>query len=297
MSSLLGLVDVKGTEPWSTIAPDLSRTARSWLSFKRDPLGQTYIDRQRTEYPFHMTKPFSLGADPEGMLTLYLQSSSGGLYRGDKLTLDVDIEEKAAVHLTTQASTVVHHAREGETSQTTNLRVGADSFFEYLPDPLILFTGADMRTDIRAVVEPGATLFLVDGFTTHDPEGRDIPFKKLKSELRIETSDGELLALDRFEIEGSTFVSGNSALQGGQRNHGSVVLVAPGDLSLVVDKLRVSIDSTPGVYGGVSLLPNNRGVWCRILADDGIALSVAIKNAWIAVRTELCGSPPSERRK
>ena len=77
-------------QPWSSIAPDLSRKARSSLTFRRDPAGRTFIAGQRTEYPVHMTRPFRLPADPEGMLTLYLQSSSGGLYRGDDLRLIVE---------------------------------------------------------------------------------------------------------------------------------------------------------------------------------------------------------------
>jgi len=288
---------MNAAQPWSSIAPDLSRSARSWLSFKRDPTGQTYIAGQRTEYPFHMTRPFRLPADPEGMLTLYLQSSSGGLYRGDRLTLDVNIEEKAALHLTTQAGTVVHHTREGEASQTTNIRVAAGGFCEYLPDPLILFTGARLCTRTHAVVEPGVTLLLADAFTTHDPEGGQEPFANLNNELKLESSNGELLAVDRFEIDGAAFTSGNSALQGGQLSQGTVLLVAPGDLSPVMTALRQSLNSTPGIYAGVSMLPEKRGIWCRFLADDGVALGAALKNAWATVRTELTGIPPNDRRK
>ncbi len=288
---------MNAVESWSSIGPDLSRSARSRLSFKRDPSGQTYIAGQRTEYPFHMTRPFRLPSDPEGMLTLYLQSSAGGLYRGDRLTLDVDVEEKAALHLTTQAGTVVHHTREGEANQTTNIRVGVDAFCEYLPDPLILFSGARLITRTHAIVEPGATLLLTDAFTTHDPGGDQVPFSSLNNELKLESSNGELLAVDRFEISGAAFTSGNSALQGGQLSQGTVLLVTPGDLDPVITKLRQSLNSTPGIYAGVSMLQGNNGLWCRFLADDAVALSAALKNAWSTIRSELTGIPPVERRK
>jgi urease accessory protein len=289
--------EVNATESWSSTAPDLSRTAKSWLSFKCDPQGQTYIARQRFEYPFHITKPFRLASDPEGMLSLYLQSSSGGLYRGDRLTLDVDIDQKSSVHLTTQANTVVHHTRAGKAYQSTNLRIGASSYCEYLPDPLILLAGADMNSSTRVVVEPSATLVLAESFATHDPKGRDNPFKNFKSELCIEISNGELLAVDRFEINGSTFLSGNVAMQGGQLNQGSMLVVAPGNLSSVVNELRSIIESISCIYGGVSMLPGQRGVWCRFLADDGIALGAVLKKTWVTIRTVLFGYPPNERRK
>jgi len=284
-------------DPWSSIAPDLSRTARSRLAFRRDPQGKSYIASQRTEYPFHMTRPFRLPDDPAGMLTLYLQSSSGGLYRGDQLTLEVEVEEQAAVHLTTQAGTVVHHTREGNAKQTTRFTLDAGSYCEYLPDPLILFSGADLSTRTHAVLAADATLLLADAFSTHDPDDDGAPFKRLQNELRIERDTGEILAIDRFDIEGASFSDNNTALQGNQRNHGTLIVIAPGDLQPALKGLRSSISATPGVYGGASMLPNNSGLWCRFLADDGVALSTALRNAWIATRTAFTGLPPVMRRK
>ena len=231
------------------------------------------------------------------MLTLYLQSSSGGLYRGDQLTLDIEVGEKAAVHLTTQAGTVVHHTREGQSSQETLLRLETGSYCEHLPDPLILFSGADLYTRTRAVVAADATLILADAFCTHDPEGDNAPFKRLRNELRIERDTGEILAIDRFNIEGTTFQHANSALQGAQRNHGTLVVITPEDVQPVLNALRHSIISIPGVFGGVSALPQECGLWCRFLADDGIALNAAIHRAWVAIRTALVGKPPVARRK
>ena len=45
--------------------------------------GRTVLAGQRLPYPFHATRTFYLDrANPE-IATLYLQSASGGLYRGD----------------------------------------------------------------------------------------------------------------------------------------------------------------------------------------------------------------------
>ncbi len=49
--------------------------------------GRTFLKEQRTPYPFHTTRPHYLDADRPDLATLYLQSASGGLYRGDRLEL------------------------------------------------------------------------------------------------------------------------------------------------------------------------------------------------------------------
>ena len=41
--------------------------------------------------PFHVTRPFYLDAQRPDLATLYLQSSSGGVYGGDDLSLTLDI--------------------------------------------------------------------------------------------------------------------------------------------------------------------------------------------------------------
>ena len=49
--------------------------------------GRTFLGGQLTPHPFHITRPFYRPDDPAGMATLYLQSSSGGLYGDDQLDL------------------------------------------------------------------------------------------------------------------------------------------------------------------------------------------------------------------
>ncbi len=70
--------------------------------------GRTMLRRQHVGYPFHITRAFHLDRMRPDLATLYLQSTSGGLYAADRLELDLTVGAGAALHLTTQASTVVH---------------------------------------------------------------------------------------------------------------------------------------------------------------------------------------------
>ena len=59
--------------------------AQAEVHFDKSLAGKTYISHQRVGYPFHITRPFYLDPIPAGLLTLYLQSVSGGIYRGEDL--------------------------------------------------------------------------------------------------------------------------------------------------------------------------------------------------------------------
>src|SRR5687768_10528347 len=81
------------------------------LHFEAGPDGRTFIGHQYADYPYHICRAQYLDARPSGMVTLYLQSCAGGLFENDHLSFMVKAGVRTAVHLTSQASTIVHSAR------------------------------------------------------------------------------------------------------------------------------------------------------------------------------------------
>ncbi|MCH8466839.1 MAG: urease accessory protein UreD [Roseinatronobacter sp.] len=270
-------------------APSLARTVRGELSFA-SIAGRTHLMRQLTPHPFHITRPFHHPCDPQGMATLYLQSSSGGIYGDDDLALCVRVEPGAAVHLTTQASTVVHDAR-GRVGarQTVTATIAEGGLLEYLPDPAILMAGSKLTTRVHAHLDEGATLLMADAQLCHDPDGLGRSFETLESDISL-TVAGKPLLLDRFELNGADWLTRT----GGYRCAG-MMLVA-GDLRAGGAMLEAA-NSLSGVYAGVSHLAARKITLLRFLAEDGVALSRALKTIWAAARLALTGQIPAARRK
>ena len=116
------------------------------LRAARDPSGRTFLSRKFATYPFFCAAPFYLDRAPPGMVTLILQSMSGGLYEHDRLAVSIEAEPGAALHVTTQGATVAHGMPHGgEASQIVRIQPRGGSFVEHLPDPLILLPGARVR--------------------------------------------------------------------------------------------------------------------------------------------------------
>ena len=279
-------------EPVSLGPPQVS------LGFKRDPSGQTFLARQRTTYPFTLTQPFCLDRAPHGMLTLMLQSISGGVYENERLALDFSVEDGACVHLTTQGATVVHSMRAGRVAtQQVFIRAGKGSFVEYLPDPLALFPQAHFRSSVHIAVEEGATAISGDAFGLHDPEALARPFGSIFSETVFQRPDGQRRCVDRFEITGHEFIASlPSALQRYQ-TQGTFWVVSDHDTEELVTALRTALDPLSDIYAGASILPDNAGVWMRVLAVDAVALRRAFHAAWRSARLCLTGVEPRSRRK
>lgn len=263
------------------------------LCFARAPSGETYLARQYAGFPFHVTRTLRLDTEPQGMATVVLQSLGAGLLQGDRLAMAVEVEAGAAAHVTTQGSTVAHSMARQGARQDARVVVGADAFLEYLPRPMILFPDADVTTALEIVLHEGGSVMWCDGYLMHDPKKAEGRFRRLHAETALRDGNGALLALDRFVIDGS--VLEEAGVLAGHAVHASLGFAGPGADATLAAAWRAALDGLDGVYGGVSSLPGEAGLFCRLLARDGVALRNATLALWRAMRRNRFGVEPGVR--
>ena len=266
--------------------------------FAPDPSGRTYLARQFASYPFHLCRAQYPDPDLPDMATLYLQTSAGGLFAGDRHCLEIAAEDGAKAHVTTQASSLAYRMPDGEARQHVRLSGGSGSLLEYLPDPTILFPEARVRSAITLRPSPGALIIAGDSFLPHDPAGTDRRFGLFAGETRVVGANGRVLALDRFSTTGADWAEQTTGVSGAHCMQGS--LVAAGDaapLPELLEAVRKALAKTAAVYGAASMLPNGCGVWARLLAADGMQLTETMTSLWTALRVQVTGRPPARRRK
>jgi urease accessory protein len=257
--------------------------------------GRTILRRQRVGYPFHITRAFQLDRTRPDLATLYLQSSSGGLYAADRLALDVTVGAGAALHLTTQASTVVHDGRAEGSLVRQSLAVKERGFFALISDPYILFPGADLQISTVATVDADAVLILAEGFATHDPHRRGGTFARFAAETSIRRPDGKQVVVDRGSICGGDLFADCDAL-GGMHAACSVLMIAPPDRLAEIAEIEAAVDSC-GCIAGVTAAPNQAGLAMRLLAPDGGALVRGAEAAFQVATRAALGIELARRRK
>ena len=295
-SSMHNVLEIAQREA-DALDPDAAG-GRLELAFERAPSGRTYIDRQFASYPFHVCRALYLDDALPDMATVYTQSSSGGLYTQDRLVASARAGVGAQVHLTTQASTIVHRSARGPARQEMHLTAEEGTYVEYLPDPVILLPGAHLVSKVRVQAEPSACVVLFDAFLAHDPEGRGRMFDRMLSDVVIEDEAGRPTAIDRFEARGTDFSSPAVGVTGGYACHGTIIAYSPGHAAdRLLDVSRRAASDIGGLSVGSSLLPGARGVWARVMAFDGADLRSAMLELWKVMRLELTGAPASVRRK
>jgi len=266
--------------------------------FATDAEGRTFLARQFACYPFHVCRAQYLDPDQPDMASLYLQSSAGGLFAGDRMSLSFTTMAGARAHVTTPASTIVYRMEEGEARQRTVLEAGPDSLLEYLPDPAILFPRARLHSQLSLRLAAGARAIVGEAFLPHDPAGMAEPFGLFESEMQVTDWGGRLLALDRFRVTGAELNVRIVGVNGPYLMQGTLLVLGDGlESGPMLAALRAELTQGPVVFGGVSTLPNGAGLWARLLAAEGAALTSAMTRLWSAARCQLTGDLPARRRK
>jgi urease accessory protein len=278
--------------PPSSFGSSFGRTVEAHLAADLAG-GRTTLRRQHVGYPLHITRGFHLDAARPDLLTLYLQSASGGLYAGDSISLEIVVDKGAAIHVTTQASTVVHDGRRAGSRQRQSLTVRGGGFCAIASDPYVMFPGADLRLETVATVAEDAVLFLADGFATHDPQGAGRTFAHFSSRQRILRPDGKLLLQDLGRIEGDALRSG--AL-GSMTATATVLLIAPAG-RLPVQRAFEQAAERCGCLAGASPAPNGAGQVMRLLAPDGGTLARGMEAAFHVAAAAALGTELVRRRK
>lgn len=281
--------------------------------------GRTVLARQHVPYPVHVTRPFRLDAALPGLATLYLQSASGGLYRGDDVGLEVDVGAAAAVHLTTQAATVVHDGRRVGARQRTAIRVGEGGFAAFTPDPLVLFPGAWLESRTEITLDGGAAAIVAEGICRHDPAGGDAPFDRFEATTIVRDASGRVLVADRGGVDGAdltgaasplgpwrafgtclVLVGRSSEVPGGGSSPTGAAFLSPMLAARLSPMLSAGLEaaaSDRGCLAGASTLPNGAGLAVRLLAVEGGALARGLDAVFATAFAALLGVPPAPRRK
>jgi urease accessory protein len=267
------------------------------LGFDLHPHAGTQLIRRRLRYPYVLTGTFRFDLAPSDMLTAIIQSASGAILAEDRLGQRIEVGPGAAAHITTQAATAVHWMPDDRCAQErVVIQVAAGGFAEYLPSPRILFPGSAIDQTLQLTVDRTATAIVVDGFTTHDPDRSGRAFRRCCGSVQIDRPDGQILAVDRFDVSGHSQLGGSMA---GFTAHGMMVVVAPEgacDSDELAGVIEAAFTPFTGLYAATSELPERCGLGIRMSARNGSILRSATMAAWIAARTHLTGCPPGHRR-
>jgi urease accessory protein len=83
-----------------------------------------------------------------------LINTGGGMTGGDKLALDITVDEGADVVLTTQAAEKIYRSTGSDTILETNVKLERNTTLAFIPQETILFSGAHVKRSLSVDLHP-----------------------------------------------------------------------------------------------------------------------------------------------
>ena len=256
----------------------------------------TRIGKQFVSYPFHMTRPFALYRNIPFLSTVYQQSSSGGMYRGDRLYSKIKLFDSAFAQVTTQAATMVQNCYGKPVRQFLEINTSNNCFFAYTPDVLVMLPGSAVISDTTISRGQGSVILFIDAFDTFDLGQKGQVFDMISAKTKIFGPKEDLVALDCFHITGRSLLEANSPI-GSWRTVINCLLL--GDLETLPSQevLEACGITTQDCIIGVSNLPNGAGLCLRVLCKSSIAAKLVMNQIFSKCIVHLTGYYPEPRKK
>lgn len=227
----------------------------------------------------------------------YLLNPGGGYLGGDNYRMNITLEEKAQLTLTTQSATKVYKSPQQQAYQEATFHLKKDSYLEYLPDALIAYQDAKYLQESTIHMEKGATLLYSDILTPGwSPDGKRFSYELLRLKTKIYMED-ELIVYDHIKLQpDSQHMSGLGFMEG-YTHLGSLIVVGEQTNDKLLDRLYEAIQQEAGDFAfGLSHL-SVPGFTVRMMANYTQVIERIITTCHQVISDEWYQTKPSSLRK
>ena len=258
--------------------------------------GRTRIVDLECSGPIQVLRCQYLDPAAPDIASVTIASPSGGVLQGDRLRIAVEVRAGARLSLDTQSATRLYRMPTRPARIDARFEVGADAWFEYVPDPWIPFAGSNTTVDTVVVVDTTAAAVVGEIVAAGRVAcGETFRMTAFHSTVRAIRPSGELLFSDATDLVAGEPL-GDPGMIGGGAAVGSLHVVA---LDTDPDTLRASIrdHALPPTHAGASTLPNDAGMWLRVVAANTARAMAVVAAGHDSARVAVLGVPlPRSRR-
>ena len=242
---------------------------------------KTEVIRNRHQGPLRLQRP--LYPEPEVCHALILHPP-GGVVGGDRLAVNVDVEDGASALITTPGATKFYRSGGRRAGQINLLRIEHGGCLEWLPQETIIYPNADATACTRVELAADAGFMGWEILCLGLPACGE-PFAGGRFVARLEIDrQGRPIFRDRLDIDGADGLQRPTGLHGFAV---SATIVATGVTPAMRDALRRRLDEKTDTLWGLTLMDDLLVV--RMLDNDSARLKQRLQRIWTWLRPNVFG--------
>ena len=245
--------------------------------------GRTRAARLVQSAPLKIARTFDLANDALG---LCIMDASPGILSGDSYAFDFAVAANACVEVTTQGFTRVHPSRENPCELQTRLRVGENARLEWFPEPLMLYTDADLHAQTTVELAPTATFLASDIWCSgRIGRGENWEFSRFRSRWNIERTGAPVFA-SSLDLAPQNFKPQQLGAWQNCTHSGNFWAFGPFINENLLEAIWETIENQTSVYAGASALEND-GFMVSMLGQRAHDLQELTRKLRATVRREM----------
>lgn len=215
----------------------------------------------------------SLRPTPDGVPTIALINTAGGLTGGDELNQNVRWHCQTHACVTTPAAEKIYRSTGGDALIATRLHIANEAHAEWLPQETILFDGGRIERSLEIELEGTATIVACDGVVFGRLARDEVLGPGYFSDTLKVSRDGRLILFDRTRVDGPihAWLDGTSTGRGSRA--AGMVLVSCARPEALLTEIREALANMACLSGASHV----RGlIHVRLLARNDIELRAAL---------------------
>ena len=269
---------------------------------KDSSTGNTVIREQYSRVPLFAQRAIYLEETLPVMAYIYIVSPSGGILQGDRYRIDIKLGNNTYAHVTTQGATRIYKMEKNYASQTININVDEESYFEYIPDQIIPFRNSRFYQEVHLNVHDNATMIyseiIVPGrVASGEAFNYDICYIKTVGRNQL----GKTRFIDTVKLEPRRENLRAKGNLGNLHVVGTIYIVTKegyiNDLNHQIDQNISLLEGKRKLSCGSSILPARQGIIIRILGNSAEDVKKMIFKVIGIARKQIVGASFSGIRK
>ncbi|MGR5068143.1 urease accessory protein UreD [Vibrio alfacsensis] len=214
-------------------------------------------------------------------------SVGGGVLQGDRYHIDINVEEGACAHVTSQGANRIHQMDANYAAQYQSITVGPEGYLEFMPDFTILYKDSRYISQTDIVISPGASLLYSEmvmlGRLHHQEERME--FDLLSLLTRVKTPDGKNLFTEKILLEPeSDFPEKVGEIIGFNVFANVICLTSKEHADEIRREYKAFFAEDKSVYASISNLPNSAGIMLRVVGTESYLVRDQVTQFWRVCR-------------
>ena len=238
---------------------------------KNSHVNKTVLKKQFSKVPLYTQRALYLEETIPSMAYLYIISPSGGVLQGDRYRIDIQLQNQAYSHITTQGATRIYKMERNYASQTVNLNIGKNCYFEYIPDQIIPYEKSRFYQNVNIKIHDDATMIycetIVPGRIARN-EFFEYDICYLKTIGRSATNN-TLKFVDNVKLEPKKSDLRQFGLLEKHNMYSTMyILTKHKYVPVLNEQITNLLSDTTNVIGGSTILANDSGLAIRLLGNQ-----------------------------